>query len=97
MHLKCTADKLFGDGYRFSEIAAGRFQMPFATVGAILGNNVRVWIEDSLFIERGELATSNAQQAAKIRTIPENLGHLMATTDISRETRSLNSGKQVKF
>lgn len=74
MHHKRTADKRFGDGNRFSGIVAGRFQMPFANVGAILGNNLRVRIEDSLFIEHGKLATSNAQQAAKIRTIPENLG-----------------------
>lgn len=97
MHLKRTADKLFGDDYLFSVLAAGRFQMPLATMGAILGGNVRVGLEDSLFIGRGELATSNAQQVTKIRTILENLGHEIATPDEAREMLALKGGDQVGF
>ncbi|MCG6121524.1 MAG: 3-keto-5-aminohexanoate cleavage protein [Microvirga sp.] len=97
MHLKRTADKLFGDDYLFSVLAAGRSQMPLATMGAILGGNVRVGLEDSLFIGRGELATSNAQQVAKIRAILENLGHEIATPDDAREMLDLKGGDQVGF
>ncbi|TVR10332.1 MAG: 3-keto-5-aminohexanoate cleavage protein [Salinarimonadaceae bacterium] len=97
MHLKRTADKLFGDDYLFSVLAAGRFQMPLATMGAILGGNVRVGLEDSLFIGRGELATSNAQQVAKIRAILENLGHEIASPDEAREMLALKGGDQVGF
>jgi uncharacterized protein (DUF849 family) len=60
MFMKETADRLFGDDYRWSVLAAGRFQMPFATQAAIMGGNVRVGLEDSLFIRRGELAVSNS-------------------------------------
>jgi uncharacterized protein (DUF849 family) len=62
MHMQATADRLLGDNYQFSVLAAGRMQIPLATLGSILGGNVRVGLEDSLLINRSELATSNAQQ-----------------------------------
>jgi len=70
---KETADRLFGDQYVWSVLAAGRHQMAFTTMAGINGGNVRVGLEDSLYIGKGELATSNAQQVAKIRRILEDL------------------------
>src|SRR5690606_26300582 len=73
--MKRTADKLFGDQYQWSVLAAGSAQMALATTAATLGGHVRVGLEDSLYISRGELAESNAQQVAKIRHLLETLGH----------------------
>ncbi len=95
--MKRTADKLFGSEYRWSVLAAGRHQMPFATQGAMLGGNVRVGLEDSLFIGRGKLATSNAEQVAKIRRILEELGHEIATPTEARAVLGLKGGDRVKF
>ncbi|MFP4273600.1 MAG: 3-keto-5-aminohexanoate cleavage protein [Paracoccaceae bacterium] len=78
-HMKRMADKLFGDEYTFSVLAAGRHQMPFATMAAALGGHVRVGLEDSLTIGRGQLARSNAEQVGKIRRIVEELGRIPAT------------------
>lgn len=89
MHLKATADRLLGDAYEFSVLAAGARQMPLATMGAILGGNVRVGLEDSLTIARGELAESNAQQVAKIRRILGELGHGIASPADVRERLAL--------
>ncbi len=97
MFMKRTADKLFGDDYQWSVLAAGRSQMPFATQAAIMGGNVRVGLEDSLFIGRGKLATSNAEQVAKIRRIMEELGHEIATPAEAREMLGLKGGDMVKF
>jgi uncharacterized protein (DUF849 family) len=97
MFMKETADRLFGDDYRWSVLAAGRFQMPFATQAAIMGGNVRVGLEDSLFIRRGELAVSNAEQVKKIRLILEELGHSIATPDEARQILALKGGDLVGF
>jgi uncharacterized protein (DUF849 family) len=97
MFMKRTADKLFGKDYRWSVLAAGRFQMPFATQAAMMGGNVRVGLEDSLFIGRGKLAISNAEQVAKIRRIVEELGHEVATPAEARETLGLKGGDRVNF
>jgi len=78
-HMKRMADKLFGDDYTFSVLAAGRHQMPFATMAAAMGGHVRVGLEDSLTIGRGRLARSNAEQVEKIRRIVEELGRSPAT------------------
>ncbi|CAN7444768.1 3-keto-5-aminohexanoate cleavage protein [Rhizobium sp. LjRoot30] len=96
-HMKRIADKLFGDDYRFSVLAAGRAQMPLITMGATLGGNVRVGLEDSLYIGRGELATSNAQQVARIRTILENLSLEVATPEEARAMLALKGGDRVAF
>ena len=97
MFMKETADKLFGDSYRWSVLAAGRNQMPFCTQAAIMGGNVRVGLEDSLYIGRGKLATSNAQQVRKIRTIIEELGHEIASPDEARDILALKGGDKVGF
>jgi len=97
MHMKATADRLLGDTFRFSVLAAGRHQMPLATLGAILGGNVRVGLEDSLSIGRGELAESNAQQVAKIRRILAELGYEAATPDEARSALALKGGDRVAF
>ncbi|MGO4907426.1 3-keto-5-aminohexanoate cleavage protein [Pseudorhodobacter sp. W20_MBD10_FR17] len=78
-HMKLIADRLFGDDYMFSVLAAGRHQMPLVTMSAILGGHVRVGLEDSLMISRGVLARSNAEQVLKIRGIVEALGRTVAT------------------
>ena len=97
MFMKETADKLFGADYRWSVLAAGRAQMPFATQAAMMGGNVRVGLEDSLFIGRGKLATSNAEQVTKIRTIIEALGLEIATPAEAREMLALKGGDRVGF
>ena len=95
--MKKTADKLFGDSYRWSILAAGAAQMPMATTASQMGGNVRVGLEDSLFISRGELAESNAQQVAKIRRIVEDLGSEVASPDEAREILALKGGDRVNF
>ena len=84
MDMRRTADQLFGDDYDWSMLAAGRHQMPLATMAAIMGGNVRVGLEDSLYIGRGRLAESNAEQVAKIRRILEELSLEIATPDEAR-------------
>ena len=91
-HMKLIADKLFGDDYGFSVLAAGRHQMPLITMSAILGGHVRVGLEDSLMISRGTLARSNAEQVAKIRRIVEELGRTLATPTEAREMLHLKGG-----
>ncbi|HNP35058.1 MAG TPA: 3-keto-5-aminohexanoate cleavage protein [Woeseiaceae bacterium] len=97
MHMKATADRLLGDQYRFSVLSAGRLQIALATIGAILGGNVRVGLEDSLLIGRNQLATSNAEQVSKIRRILEELGYAIASPDDAREMLSLKGSDKVNF
>jgi uncharacterized protein (DUF849 family) len=95
--MKRTADRLFGDNYRWSVLGAGAAQMNLATTAAMMGGNVRVGLEDSLFISRGRLAASNAAQVTKIRGILEDLGHEIATPDEARELLGLKGGDRVNF
>ena len=97
MHMKQTADRLLGDNYRFSVLAAGRWQIPLATMGAVLGGNVRVGLEDSLWIGRGQLAANNAEQVSKIRRILEELGHEVASPDEARDMLDLKGADRVNF
>jgi uncharacterized protein (DUF849 family) len=97
VHMKTVADRLFGDDYYLSCIAIGKHQMPFLTMCAILGGNVRVGLEDSLYIGRGQLATSNAQQVSKIRRIVEELGLEVATPEDARRMLDLKGGDTVAF
>ncbi len=97
MHMRETANKLFGDDYQWSVLAAGRHQMSFVTQAAILGGNVRVGLEDSLYIGAGELAKSNADQVAKIRRIIEDLSLEVATPTEAREMLHLKGGDRVAF
>lgn len=97
LHMKATADRLLGDNYHFSVLGAGGWQMRLATLGAILGGNVRVGLEDSLTIARGELATSNAAQVSKIRSVLEALGYTVATPDEARELLDLKGAGAVRF
>jgi uncharacterized protein (DUF849 family) len=96
-HMKRTADRLFGDDYRWSVLGAGRNQMPVAAMAAAMGGNVRVGLEDSLWIGPGRLAESNADQVRKARQIIEGLGLDVATPDEAREMLSLKGGDQVAF
>src|SRR6267154_2962817 len=97
LHMKRIADKLFGDEYAWSILAAGRHQMPFVTMGAIMGGNVRVGLEDSLWLGRGQLAQGNADQVNRIRTILENLSLEIATPDEARQLLALKGGDDVAF
>lgn len=92
MHMKVIADKLFGDTYRFSVLAAGRHQMPMTTMAATMGGHVRVGLEDSLMIARGQLAKTNAEQVTKIRHIVEELGREIATPAETRDMLGLKGG-----
>lgn len=89
MHMKVIADKLFGDGYMFSVLAAGRHQMPLITMSAAMGGHVRVGLEDSLMISRGKLAKTNAEQVFKIRRIVEDLGREVASPTEARDMLGL--------
>lgn len=95
--MKRTADRLFGEDYRWSVLGAGGAQMPFAATASQMGGNVRVGLEDSLLISRGKLAESNAQQVTKIRRIVEDLGCEIATPDEAREILGLKGADRVAF
>ena len=96
-HMRRIANKLFGDDYQWSILAAGRFQTSFVTTGAIMGGNVRVGMEDSLYISKGKLAESNQQQVAKIRRILEELSLDIATPAEARSMLDLKGGDLVAF
>src|SRR5689334_24260116 len=96
-HMKRIADKLFGDQYSWSILAAGRHQLPLCTMGAVMGGNVRVGLEDSIYIGKGKLAENNAAQVARIRTILENLSLEIATPKEARDILALKGGDQVAF
>ena len=94
MHMKTIADKLFGEDYLFSVLAAGRHQIPFTTMAAAMGGHVRVGLEDNLMISRGKLAERNADQVAKIRRIVEEMGRDPATPDEVRVMLGLKGADQ---
>lgn len=96
--MRSTADRLFGrDGYRFSVLGAGRHQMPLLTMAAVMGGNVRVGLEDSLYLGRGQLARSCAEQVSKIRRILEELSLEIATPDEARAMLALKGRDAVSI
>ena len=97
MHMKRTADRLFGKDYRWSVLGAGANQFRIAAQAAAMGGNVRVGLEDSIWIARGKLAETNAQQVTKVRGIIEGLGLTVATPEEAREILSLKGGDRVSF
>jgi uncharacterized protein (DUF849 family) len=97
MHMKRTADRLFGDQYYWSVIGAGRNQMYVATQSALMAGNVRVGLEDSLWIGKGKFAKTSAEQVTKIRRILEELGLEIATPDEARAMLKLKGRSQVNF
>ncbi len=97
IHMKQTADKLFGDRYLFSVLAAGRHQMPMAAMGAKMGGNVRVGLEDSLYLEKGKLAPDNASQVRHIRAILEKLSLEIATPEETRRLLALKGRDMVNL
>jgi uncharacterized protein (DUF849 family) len=96
-HMKRTADRLFGQDYRWSVLGAGRMQLSIAAQAAVMGGNIRVGLEDSLWIGPGELATSNAAQVQRVRQIIEGLGLEAATPAEAREILSLKGSDKVEF
>jgi len=96
-HIRRIADKLFGDAYHWSILATGRHQLGLCTVGAVMGANVRVGLEDSLYLGKGTLARSNAEQVARIRQILELLSIKVATPDEARQMLKLKGADQVAF
>ena len=97
LHMKRTADRLFGENYQWSVLGAGRNHMFIATQSAVMGGNVRVGLEDSLWIGKGQLAKSNADQVSKIRRILEELGLQVATPDEARQILQLKGKNNVNF
>jgi uncharacterized protein (DUF849 family) len=97
LHMRRTAAHLFGDDHVWSVLAAGRHQMGFVTMAAILGGNVRVGLEDSLYLRRGQLAESNAAQVLQIRTILENLSLDVASPAEARAMLGLKGAAAVAF
>ena len=97
LHMKRTADRLFGEAYQWSVVGAGRHQMAVAVQSAVFGGHVRVGLEDSLWIGKAQLATSNDKQVAKIRRILEELGLDIATPDEARQILELKGGHTVCF
>jgi uncharacterized protein (DUF849 family) len=97
MHMKRTADRLFGDQYYWSVLGAGRNQMFIAAMSAVMGGNVRVGLEDSLWLGRGQLAKSNAEQVAKAKRIVEEVGLQVATPNEAREMLKLKGARNVNF
>lgn len=96
--MKATADRLFGrNGYRFSVLGAGRHQMPLLTMGAVMGSHVRVGLEDSLYLGKGQLAASCAEQVRKIRRILEELSLEVASPDEARAMLALKGAHAVAF
>jgi len=96
-HMRRTADRLFGDAYRWSVLGAGRNQLRVAAMAAAMGGNVRVGLEDSLWAGPGRLAESNAEQVRLVRQVIEGLGLGIATPDEAREILNLKGGDQVAF
>ena len=96
-HMKRMADKLFGQDYLFSVLAAGRQQIPFATMSAAMGGHVRVGLEDNLYIAKGKLAHSNAEQVEKIRRIVEELGRTVVSPDEARAMLGLKGAENTAF
>jgi uncharacterized protein (DUF849 family) len=96
-HMRRTADRLFGKDYLWSILAAGRHQMGLCTMGAIMGGNVRVGLEDSLYIGKGALAKSNAEQVAKIKRILGELSLEVATPAEARDLLKLKGANEVAF
>jgi uncharacterized protein (DUF849 family) len=97
MHMKRTADRLFGDAYHWSVLGAGRHQLPIAAMAVAMGGNLRVGLEDSLWIGPGQLARSNADQVRLARQIVEGLGLSVATPDDARTTLELKGGDRTGF
>ncbi|HEX3982978.1 MAG TPA: 3-keto-5-aminohexanoate cleavage protein [Acidisoma sp.] len=97
LHMKRTADRLFGSQYKWSVLGAGRNQLPIAAQAAAMGGNVRVGLEDSLWSGPGRLASSNAEQVRAVRQIVEGLGLSIATPDEAREILQLKGGAKVGF
>ena len=97
LHMRRTADRLFGRDYVWSILGAGKNQMPLATIGAAMGSNVRVGLEDSLWDGPGKLAESNAAQVRRIRTLLEALSLRIATPQEAREMLALKGGDNVAF
>ena len=96
--MRTIADKLFGrENYEWSILGAGRHQMGLVTIGATMGGHVRVGLEDSLYLGRGELARDNAAQVTKIRGILEALSLEIATPDEARKMLALKGADQVAF
>jgi len=97
MHMKRTADRLFGDQYRWSVLGAGRNQLPIASMSAAMGGNVRVGLEDSLWLGPGRLAESNAAQVRAVRQIIEGMGLEIASPDDARRILALKGRAAVAF
>lgn len=96
-YMKRVSDKLFGGDYVWSVLAAGRFQLPFVTQAAMMGGNIRVGLEDNLYVGKGNLAQSNAEQVRRARKVLEELGLQVATPEETRQLLKLKGSSEVGF
>jgi uncharacterized protein (DUF849 family) len=97
LHMVRTAQRLFGSDIEWSVLGAGRYQMTVAVQNVLLGGNARVGLEDSLYLERGQLATSNADQVAKLVRLVKELGYTVATPAEARVRLGLKGAAQTRF
>jgi uncharacterized protein (DUF849 family) len=97
MHMRRTADRLFGKEYQWSVLGAGKNQLRIAAMSAAMGGHVRVGLEDSLWLGKGTLAKSNAEQVQQVRKIIEGLGHEIATPYEARQMLALKGAENVRF
>jgi uncharacterized protein (DUF849 family) len=97
IHMKRTADRLFGDDYQWSVLGAGRHQLPIAAMAVSMGGNLRVGLEDSLWLGPGQMAKSNADQVRAARMIVEGLGLEVASPAYAREVLQLKGADKVAF
>ncbi len=97
LHMKRTADRLFGNNYRWSVLGAGASQMKVAAQAAAMGGHVRVGLEDNLWLDKGVLSRTNAAQVTRVRQIIEGLGLEVATPEEARQLLDLKGGDRVGF
>jgi len=83
VHMRSIANKLFGDAYQWSILAAGRHQMNLVTMGATMGGHVRVGLEDNIWYAKGKLAR-NEELVARVARLAGELGRPVATPDVAR-------------
>ncbi len=97
LHMKHVADGLFGEDYAWSVLAVGRFQFSYSTVAAVMGGNVRVGMEDNIYLSKGQMVRSNEESVKKIRRIIEELSMEVATPDEVRKMLQLKGKDKTKF
>lgn len=97
VHMKNTADKLFGKDYIWSTLAAGRFEYNLCTTGVIMGGHARIGMEDNLYLGKGQLAKNNGEMVEKMVQIIRLLDHEPTTPQETREMLKLKGKEGAGF